>query len=122
MTKNQTTNSEKDPARFDQVGQIAYVDFYFEGFDIEAEQVILKVGREYTIKAIIGNICDNRVFNWSIWGASPTSPSTQEARVKYSQVGMYTVELILRTSHVGHGSACSSNGQKRKVNYVKVVK
>lgn len=125
MIKNYTSETAQNKSHFDQVGQVAFVDFYFEGFSEDAKEVTLKVGREYTIKATIGNICDKKEFNWLIWGAtptSPTSPTSQEAKVKFNQVGVFTIELILRTSHVGGGSVCSSNGQKRKENYVRVVK
>lgn len=119
-TKN-TSGSDQGSSGNKQVGEIAFVDFYFEGFSEDATEVTLQVGREYTIKSIIGNICEKREFNWLIWGATPTSPTTPEAKVKFNQVGIFTVELILRTSHVGGGSVCSSNGQKRKVNYVRVI-
>jgi hypothetical protein len=122
MTKNNTSETAQNTSHFDQVGQVAFVDFYFDGFSEDAKEVTLKVGREYTIKAKIGNICDKREFNWLIWGATPTSPTSQEAKVKFNQVGVFTIELMLRTSHVGGGSVCSSNGQKRKENYVRVVK
>lgn len=120
-TKN-TPGSDQGSSDRKQVGQVAFVDFYFEGFSEDAAEVTLKVGREYTIKSVIGNICEKREFHWLIWGATPTSPTTQEAKVKFNQVGIFTVELILRTSHVGGGSVCSSNGEKRKINYVRVVK
>lgn len=122
MTKNHISETAKNTSQFDQVGQVAFVDFYFEGFSEDAKEVILKVGIEYTIKSLIGNVCEKREFNWLIWGATPTRPTSQEAKVKYNQVGVFTVELILRTSHVGGGSVCSSNGKKRKENYVRVVK
>lgn len=122
MKKNHISESAQSNFQVEQVGEVAFVDFYFEGFSIETKEVTLKVGVEYTIKAIIGNICEKREFYWLIWGATPTSPSTQEAKVKFKQVGVYSVELILRTSHVGGGSVCSSNGQKRKENYVRVIK
>lgn len=122
MASDQETRPNDETNTNKQVGQTAYVDFYFEGFDADAEQVTLKAGKEYKITAVIGNICENKEFLWTIWGATPTSPNTQSAKVKFRTVGVFTVELILRTSHVGGGSVCSSNGQKRKVNYVHVVK
>lgn len=122
MTNNHTSESAQNTYHIDQVGEVAFVDFYFEGFSEDAKEVTLKVGKEYTIKSIIRNICDKREFNWLIWGATPTSPTTSEAKVKFNQVGIFSVELLLRTSHVGGGSVCSSNGQKRKENYVRVVK
>lgn len=122
MTNDQKKRPNKEVNTNKQVGQTAYVDFYFEGFDTDAKQVTLKAGKEYKIISVIGNICENREFLWTIWGATPTSPGTPSAKVKFSTVGVFTVELILRTSHVGGGSVCSSNGEKRKVNYVRVVK
>ncbi len=122
MIKDQNTYSDENSENRKQVGQVAYVDFYFEGFDRDASQVTLIVGKEYTIHSVIGNFCENKEFLWYIWGATPTSPKTQSAKVKFNSVGIFTVELILRTSHVGGGSVCSSNGEQKKINYVRVVK
>ncbi len=121
MAKTNRSGPKQGPSDTKQVGQVAFVDFYFEGFDEDATQVTLQVGKEYTIRSIIGNICEKREFYWLIWGATPTSPTTPHAKVKYNQVGVFTVELRLVTSHVGGGSVCSSNGERRKVNYVRVV-
>ncbi len=122
MAKTNISGSEQGPYNKKQVGEVAFVDFYFEGFSEDATEVVVQVGKEYTIKSIIRNVCEKREFYWLIWGATPTSPTTPKAKVKFNQVGIFTVELMLRTSHVGGGSVCSSNGEKRKVNYVRVVK
>lgn len=122
MAIKNVPESEHNSSNIKQVGQVAFVDFYFEGFSEEAKEVTLKVGKEYEIKSIIRNYCFNKEFLWTIFGATPTSPKTESVKVKFNTVGIYTVELLLRTSHVGGGSVCSSNGQKRKENYVRVIK
>ena len=106
------------------VGEVASVDFYVNGFGETAKQVTLKVGKKYTLKSVIGNICMKVEYNWLIWGATPTVPSKTTANpvVVFKKAGTYSTELNLVTYHVGGGSTCSSNGSKKKVNYIKVIK
>lgn len=106
------------------VDEVASVDFYVAGFSQSASQVKLKVGKKYTVKSVIGNICMKVEYNWLIWGATPTVPSKTTAHpvVVFKKAGTYSLELGLVTYHVGGGSTCSSNGSKKKINYIKVVK
>lgn len=116
------SRNERQNASNKQIGQVADVDFYIEGFSQNATQVTLIAGREYRVRSIVGNVCDEREYLWNLWGGTPTSPSDEHPLVKFNTVGTFPMELTLRTRHVGGGSVCSSDGYKKKEYYVRVVR